>query len=450
MVKKDRSGFPSMYGTSGIVLAACFGTTLLYGTSKFLSAYREANIAATNGLPSVERLTEARANLRQLDAAMDAALLVGQPFDRSTFVEPRRALQGSLDAYQALPTYPGELEQLQLVSDSLRHLDEAKTTMFSILETGDLGKAHEFENSRWRFFSDQLDSAIHSLIVFNSRHLDEHVGNLERMTIRTFIALLVGGLASIVLTIRAARTAARAMRERESLLEARAREWEAFSGRVAHDLVSPLQTVSFAMNIAHERANDEQVAKLSAKGMAALKRVRATVDALLNFARAGAAPTPDEHAAVADAVSVLLDELRPAAEEQLIELTTEPIPACEVACSASVLHVVLSNLVQNAIKHMGDRTVRRIVVKVSVAAKRARIEVHDTGPGLAPAMEHEVSKPYVRGAVSGVAGIGLGLSTVKRIVDSYGGEVGVRSVKGEGSVFWVELPRLTATAAAAT
>ena len=69
-------------------------------------------------------------------------------------------------------------------------------------------------------------------------------------------------------------------------------------------------------------------------------------------------------------------------------------------------------------------------------------EVEDTGPGLPPGAEAQVFAPFVRlPEAKGKAGIGLGLATVKRLVEANGGEVGVASPPGDGARFWFTLPR---------
>ena len=69
-----------------------------------------------------------------------------------------------------------------------------------------------------------------------------------------------------------------------------------------------------------------------------------------------------------------------------------------------------------------------------------RFEIDDTGPGVPPELEEHVFERYVRGA--GVDRSRLGLATVKRLVEGAGGRLGVESVVGKGSCFWVELPRV--------
>jgi signal transduction histidine kinase len=90
---------------------------------------------------------------------------------------------------------------------------------------------------------------------------------------------------------------------------------------------------------------------------------------------------------------------------------------------------------------MGNSKVRRVIVAVELSdARSCRLSVRDTGPGLPPGMEGAVFDPYVR-ASNKIPGLGLGLATVKRLVDAHGGRVGVAPARPSGSLFWVELPR---------
>jgi two-component system sensor histidine kinase HydH len=72
----------------------------------------------------------------------------------------------------------------------------------------------------------------------------------------------------------------------------------------------------------------------------------------------------------------------------------------------------------------------------------SRIEVEDTGPGILSEIEATLFEPFVRGPHENVNGTGLGLATVKRLVESHRGRVGVQSQLGVGTLFWAELPRL--------
>ena len=76
-----------------------------------------------------------------------------------------------------------------------------------------------------------------------------------------------------------------------------------------------------------------------------------------------------------------------------------------------------------------------------------RIEVSDQGPGIAPEDATHIFELFgqgVREASDQRGGLGIGLHLVKRITELHGGHVGVNSVPGEGSTFWVRLPLASA------
>ena len=110
--------------------------------------------------------------------------------------------------------------------------------------------------------------------------------------------------------------------------------------------------------------------------------------------------------------------------------------------SADLLMVreILDNLIGNALKHGGDGTV---TVTVRPEGAMARLDVRDTGAGIAETNHAALFERWTRTAetrASGTHGFGLGLSIVKRMVTAHGGAVGVSSRLGEGATFWVTFP----------
>ena len=110
---------------------------------------------------------------------------------------------------------------------------------------------------------------------------------------------------------------------------------------------------------------------------------------------------------------------------------------------------VLINLLSNAIKY--NRPAGTVNVEcVEGAGDRVRVCVRDTGLGLAPDKLAQLFQPFNRlGQEAHLEeGTGIGLVVCKRLVELMGGVIGVESVVGRGSVFWIELPLATATLAA--
>jgi CheY-like chemotaxis protein len=101
---------------------------------------------------------------------------------------------------------------------------------------------------------------------------------------------------------------------------------------------------------------------------------------------------------------------------------------------------VLINLLSNAIKY--NRAQGSVEVWCGAgAAQRIRISVQDTGEGLSPEKLAQLFQPFNRlgKEASAEEGTGIGLVVSKRLVELMGGEIGVESVVGVGSVFWIEL-----------
>lgn len=116
-----------------------------------------------------------------------------------------------------------------------------------------------------------------------------------------------------------------------------------------------------------------------------------------------------------------------------------PVP-CFVKADRTRLKQVLINLLSNAIKYNTSRGT--VLLKcVDLPFKRIRICIEDTGEGLNPAKIDQLFQPFNRlgQEANTEQGTGIGLVMTKRLIELMGGVIGVESVVGKGSVFWIEM-----------
>jgi signal transduction histidine kinase len=453
-----RTAMRSKFNRWELVLLALFGTVV----ASFLSAtaysqYRAAAIderarrIADEVSPSIECLATARADVRRLQAA--AAIYARAPAaDQAEALEKARvgwqALDDDLRRYAGLESHQQERDLWRQVIEP--KLDEFKYSVRRILDTVQSGAgpdqdasareltrtADEASTALVRGF--ELDASIaHDLAVriARTREMSAGVGWL----LDCLCTLTACGGAFIL--VRAHRRHATLVSAHAQLLEQLNQELEEFAGRVAHDISSPLTSIAMAFAMVDRMKVDRpELAPLVARGMRSANKVQMIVEGLLEFARAGAHPVADARANVKDAVDDVLLTSTASAERNRVTLASEPTPSCAVACNPGVLTSLLSNLVENAIKYMGDSPSRQVTVRVRDRGASIRVEVADTGPGIPSDLAPRMFNPYVRGTASKQPGIGLGLATVRRMAEAHGGSAGVETELGHGSTFWFELP----------
>lgn len=397
-----------------------------------LSEYRQRAIdhrvdeMVTNAMPSVQQLAAARTALRRLDDALVDSLASGPPPDAERWrqIESlRRALDPPLGTYRALPFFPAEQRMFDtLVPARLAELDAA-------LQAHRLPAAHRAMG--------RLDEGLHQLVDFNAAEGQRLGVSIQQVRQQSMEALLGAELLTIVLAAVGTVIAIRNHRRTVALLAERARELEDFAGRVAHDLRGPLNSMAMRLQLS-ERQQKPLPAHLMEQYV---RRMTAMIDALLDFARAGARPQPGEHADVGGVVKETVAALTLEAEQAGVMLAVESEASAEVACAPGMVTSVVANLARNALKYVSSahRLHPRVDLRVRKHADHVRVEVEDNGPGIPLDAQESIFKPFVR-LSSDQPGIGLGLATVKRIVESHGGQVGVDSTPGIGSCFWFELP----------
>jgi signal transduction histidine kinase len=342
-------------------------------------------------------------------------------------------------AYRDLPAFSDEQAVQPAIDRRLEALRGSIVVMDRVANAGgDVGALRK----HIVFDIDETEQDLVTLFAIHRREMVNVGAQVNLYGHRSITWAIVLDSLSVLLTAVAGALLLSVTSRYEKLLSGRAEELDQFAGRVAHDILSPLSAVGMSIDLAERHAPIEGGTRRAlARGRRNVDRAQVLVEDLLQFARAGARPDPDARANVRSAVEGAIEEVRSSANAAGVTLLMGSLPSSEVSCSPGSLNSVLSNLLNNAIKHMGPSATRRVVLSAIEEERFVHFEVDDTGPGLPADLGERVFEPYVRGSNADVPGLGLGLATVKRIAESYGGKVGAESIPGEGSKFWFVLPK---------
>jgi len=143
-----------------------------------------------------------------------------------------------------------------------------------------------------------------------------------------------------------------------------------------------------------------------------------------------------------DLIKECVSIVAPSAEKRNINInnTTESMTPQDVLVDRSRLKQVIINLLSNAVKYNCDEG--RICIRMAQSSPRyLRLEIQDTGEGLAPDQQDKIFEPFTRlSGVNLIEGTGIGLTITKQLMELMDGHIGVESEVGVGSSFWIEVP----------
>jgi PAS domain S-box-containing protein len=237
-----------------------------------------------------------------------------------------------------------------------------------------------------------------------------------------------------------------ARRRTQEMLERKNGELESYVHSVSHDLRSPLVSLLGFTRLLRQDYQD----LLDDTGNHFLDRVEqagrtmeALIQDLLELSRIG---RPGENRTLVDPRAVLLQlqaELKPRLDEQGVTLKLPASPPL-VLCDRTRIYQVFSNLLGNALDHMGPCENPQIRVDLSEEPGFHRITVQDNGKGIPPAQHERIFEVFQSLAPrpDGSRSTGIGLAIVKKIAETHGGRVWVEGRQpGRGAIFHLTLPR---------
>ena len=225
-------------------------------------------------------------------------------------------------------------------------------------------------------------------------------------------------------------------------LELANRELEAFSASVSHDLRSPLRLIEgFAQML-----SNGHIDPLDSEGLEDLARIRSAarrmderINGMLRLARLTRGPLQRDHVDLSMIANETIETLADAHRDREVRVTIEP--GLAVRGSTVLLRAVMENLLGNAWKFTARTADAEISFGRRLHGGEPMFFVHDNGAGFSMEYADQLFRAFRRlHDEDDFPGTGIGLVTVQRIVQRYGGRIEIDAAPGKGACFYFTIP----------
>ena len=240
-----------------------------------------------------------------------------------------------------------------------------------------------------------------------------------------------------------------ALREANLRLAMTNRELEAFAASASHDLRSPLMTIAGQAGLLQRELRpqmSETIRRRIDRITMGVKHSSEIVEGLLSLARLTSQDLLTEPVDMTAFARAVVEELRSQYPNHSVECSIAEGMMLEA--DPRLIQSLLSNLLGNAWKYTSKCAAAQVSLRCSHDSESPVFSISDNGAGFDMVYAQTIFQPFQRlHSAAEYSGIGIGLATVSRIVQRYGGKIWVESQRGKGTTFHFTLP--TATAAAA-
>jgi signal transduction histidine kinase len=229
--------------------------------------------------------------------------------------------------------------------------------------------------------------------------------------------------------------------ERTTALTAINRELEAFSYSVSHDLRAPL----LAFDGLSQALLEDYGGRLDSRAKDYLQRMRrasqrmgSVFDGLQSLFRVTSGEIRRERVDVSAMAAEFVEEMHASSPERKVVVVIAP--DLSVSGDARLVRILLGNLISNAWKFTGNRPDAMVEVGTETVEAETRMFVRDNGVGFDMIQAHKLFGAFQRlHSLSEFPGMGIGLATVRRIVNRHGGRCWAEGAVGEGATFYFVL-----------
>jgi signal transduction histidine kinase len=227
-----------------------------------------------------------------------------------------------------------------------------------------------------------------------------------------------------------------------SALSAERDALQRFIADASHELRTPITALHSFIELMQGPAANDSAARdeFLNESQVQVRRMEWITNNLLDLSRldAGLIQLHQEECSLADLLQSAATAFLPTAQEKGIDLQISAQPQVTVCCDTTRMQMVLSNLLDNALKFTPPGG--NVVLRGETCAGGVQISVRDSGSGISAEDLPHIFERFYRGKTT-EKGSGLGLSIVHSILQAHGGSIHVDSQPGQGSLFTLTLRR---------
>ena len=228
-------------------------------------------------------------------------------------------------------------------------------------------------------------------------------------------------------------------------VEEKNRDLRDFTYMVSHDLKAPIFTIKGMLTVLHEdfsKSLNPQVTEVVDHIEIAANRLETLVTGVLEFSRISAEDIKFSPINLQGVIQEIQQDYATSLNKP--DITLHVAPKLPTVHGDNVrIYQIFSNLIGNAIKYRSaERPLELHVEETEQSNSRmATICVRDNGLGIPADKLEDVFRPFHRAHTNGIEGTGIGLATVRRVLEKLGGDIHVENQPGGGSAFYVSLRR---------
>jgi signal transduction histidine kinase len=230
--------------------------------------------------------------------------------------------------------------------------------------------------------------------------------------------------------------------ERTAELQAANHELETFAYTISHDLRTPIRAISgyaSILTIEHGDRLEGQELELLQRIDGAARRLSDLNDALLQYARLNSKTLNPQPVHLDELVDNLVKRVKRHHPERAIEWHIDALPTC--SGDLMLVRQALQHLIDNAVKFTIGCSPATIEIRCRQEDQQLRLTIRDNGVGFDPQYQDKLFRVFQRlHTQQEFPGEGVGLATVKRIIERHGGEVCAEPGADAGACFHLSLP----------